>query len=188
MFCQFNEENGVSPIRIDNIELKNSPDLHYLGSIVQSDLRSNREISRVIRLMSIKWREHMDLLCNPQIYLELKAKIYRSFVRPVLMDKSECWVTLTDAENRIDSAESRMLSCMYGPVYEKNSDIRELLGIKFDIIEEITGKRQIFYSEVMDTEFKTRIQLTDAIWKPRRGPRSWAHWIRQYLCEVQKKK
>jgi hypothetical protein len=60
----------------------------------------------------MKWRQVSGAICDRRMPLKLKAKIYKTIIRPVVFYGSECWATKVSDERRLHLTEMRMLRWM----------------------------------------------------------------------------
>ncbi|XP_019057681.1 PREDICTED: sweet protein mabinlin-1-like [Tarenaya hassleriana] len=74
----------------------------------------------------------MGVICDRKILNRLKEKFYRTAIRPVLMDDSECWRRKDNIVSKMSIAEMRMLRRMYGHRRMdriRNESITDKIGI-----------------------------------------------------------
>ena len=51
------------------------------------------EVATRVKVAWYKWRELTPVICDKQMSLRLRAKVYKSMVRPVLLYGAEMWAT-----------------------------------------------------------------------------------------------
>jgi len=72
------------------------------------------------------------VLCDKRVPLELKGKVYRMVVRPVVLYGSECWSLKKAQVQRLTVAEMRMIRWMCGYTRLdriRNEAIRDLVKV-----------------------------------------------------------
>jgi hypothetical protein len=72
------------------------------------------------------------ILCDPRVPLKLKAKLYRTAIRPAMLYGAECWPTKMRHVQQLSIAEMRMLQWICGHTRRdqvRNDNIRERLGV-----------------------------------------------------------
>ena len=81
----------------------------YLGSIFDSNLGAERDINNMVKLAWMKWKQLTGVLCDRQVLIELKDKVYKTVIKPTMTFGAECWAVRKKDENRLHVAEMRML-------------------------------------------------------------------------------
>ena len=79
-----------------------------------------------------KWLEMSGIVCDKRMPIMLKAAVYKTVVRPVLMYGSETWARRKADQNLLERTEMRMLRWMMGIMsIEKirNEEIRAMAGV-----------------------------------------------------------
>jgi len=72
------------------------------------------------------------VLCDRRMPDDVKGKVYRTKVRPVLIYGSETWTLKRREEERLERTEMRMLRWILGLTLrdkKRNDDIRRILGV-----------------------------------------------------------
>ncbi|VDO23272.1 unnamed protein product [Heligmosomoides polygyrus] len=59
--------------------------------------------------MAAKWHSLAGVLCDKAISEHLKAKVYRTVVRPVATYGAECWSVTEEIENHFSVMETKIL-------------------------------------------------------------------------------
>ena len=77
----------------------------------------------------MKWKEVSAVMNDRRMPMRLKAKVYRTVVRPVmmLMYGSKCWTLNKKDERRLETTEMKMLRRMLGVTLKdrmRNEDVR----------------------------------------------------------------
>ncbi|XP_013139833.1 PREDICTED: uncharacterized protein LOC106104347 [Papilio polytes] len=78
LFCDFGGLSSFIPIALDGAHLPVCSDFRYLGSLIQSDGYIDRDVTNRIKAGWMKWRQVTGVICDPQIPLKLKGKIYKA--------------------------------------------------------------------------------------------------------------
>jgi hypothetical protein len=72
------------------------------------------------------------ILCDPRVPLKLKAKFYRTAIRPAMLYGAECWPTKMRHVQQLSVAEMCMLQWICGHTRRdrvRNDNIRERLAV-----------------------------------------------------------
>ena len=57
----------------------------------------------------MKWKEVSGVMCDRKMPVKLKDKVFKTIIRPAMTYGSECWAVKKKDENKLNSAEMRML-------------------------------------------------------------------------------
>jgi hypothetical protein len=106
--------HGIAPqtdgnINIEGEDLEKSTQFKYLGSIISSDGDTLPDARARVNAAWMKWREVTEVLCDRRMPNRLKAKFYRTVVRPVAFLGSECLPVISKHEQTLHTMETRML-------------------------------------------------------------------------------
>ena len=126
-------------------------DFKYLGSVVQEDGGTEREVERRIQAGWNSWKKITGVVCDHRVPGWLKGKLHKQMVRPAMLYGLET-VPLTKAQERkLEVAEMRMLRYETGATWEdriKNKDIRSKLKIKEAFTSKIRESRLSWFERV----------------------------------------
>ena len=81
----------------------------------------------------MKWKEVYGVMCDRQMPVELKDKVFETIIRPAMTYDSEHWAVKKKDESKLNSAETRMLRWARGNTrldHIRNDDIRKEAHIK----------------------------------------------------------
>ncbi len=84
----------VGTIIVDGQDLKKVKCFKYLGSTLSADGDSLPDARVRVSVAWLKWRQVSGVLCD-RVPIHLKAKIYKTVVRPVALYGAECWPAST---------------------------------------------------------------------------------------------
>ncbi len=85
-------------IRVTGQPLNKVTEFKYLGSLIRSDGDSLPDARARVNTAWLKWRQVTGILCDRQMPIQLKGKIYKTVIRPVALYGSECWPATTKHE------------------------------------------------------------------------------------------
>ena len=89
---------------------------------------SQADVNNRIRIRWMKWKEVSGVVCDSKRLVKLKDKVYKTIIRPAMTYSSECWAVKKKDENKLNSAEMRMLRWARGKTrldHIRNEDIRK---------------------------------------------------------------
>ena len=78
---------------LHNNQLKQTEAFKYLGSTLTETGSCQAEVATRVNAAWCKWRELTPVICDKQMSLRLRVKVYKSVVRPVLLYGTEMWAT-----------------------------------------------------------------------------------------------
>ena len=99
----------------------------YLGSLFTSEGGSQADVDNRIRIGWMKWNEVSGVMCDRKMPVELKDRVFKTIIRPAMTYGSECWAIKKKDENKLNSAEMRMLRWARGKTrldHIRNVDIK----------------------------------------------------------------
>ena len=116
-------------VKIVDAELPTVTSFKYLGSISTSEGGSQADVINRIRIWRMKWK----VMCDRKMPVKLKDKVFRTIIRPAMAYGSECWAVKKKYENKLNSAEMRMLRRARGKTrldHIRNEHIRKEADVK----------------------------------------------------------
>ena len=105
----------------------------YLRSIFTSGGGSQADVNNRIRIGWMKWKEISGVMCDRKMPVKLKDKVFKTIIRPAMTYGTECWAVKKKDENKLNSAEMRMLRWVRGQTrldHIRNEDIRKEADVK----------------------------------------------------------
>ena len=84
------EQEGT--IRLAGTDVKKVQEFKYLGSTVQQNGDSDREVKKRIQAGWHNWRKVSGVVCDRKIHPKVKGKVYRTVVRPATTYGQETWL------------------------------------------------------------------------------------------------
>nr|GEW88172.1 hypothetical protein [Tanacetum cinerariifolium] len=103
------DHNEEVDVCIGDRILQPKESFRYLGSMLHKSGRIDEDVSNRIKAAWMKWRAATRVLCDRNVPLKLKGKLYRVVIRPAMLYGSECWPIMKALANRVEVAELRML-------------------------------------------------------------------------------
>ncbi|KAK6735912.1 hypothetical protein RB195_018895 [Necator americanus] len=85
-----------------------------------------------VMLMRMKWKMATGVLCNKEVPVRLKSKVYRTVVHPVALYGCRCWPTMKALERVLHAMEMRMMRWMIGVTLEdkvSNDTVRSIFSV-----------------------------------------------------------
>ncbi|KAK3542543.1 hypothetical protein QTP86_028679, partial [Hemibagrus guttatus] len=105
-----NEREGSGTVRLQGEEVKKVQEFkYYLGSTVQSNGESGKEVKKRVQAGWNGWRKVSGVLCDRKISARIKGKVYRTVVRPAMLYGLETVSLRKRQESELEVAELKML-------------------------------------------------------------------------------
>jgi len=104
----------------------------YLGSTVQANGGSEKEVSRRIQARWAAWRKTAGIMCDRGVPARVKGKLYKTCVRPAMVYGMETVAVTKKQEKRMEVAEMKMLRFSIGKTRLdriRNEKVRKELGV-----------------------------------------------------------
>ncbi|XP_051574277.1 uncharacterized protein LOC127452701 [Myxocyprinus asiaticus] len=165
-------------IRIEGRDLKKATQFKYLGSTLSADGDSLPDTRSRVNTAWLKWRQVTGVLCDRRMPNHLKAKVYKTVVRPVALYGAECWPASTRHEQALHVMEMHMLRWTLGLTrwdQVMNEDVRKIMGVT-PIMDKMREARLQWYSHAVGVEESTAPQPRGKK-KPCGRPKKW--WMDQ---------
>ncbi|KAK3506415.1 hypothetical protein QTP70_001190 [Hemibagrus guttatus] len=109
-----NEREGSGTVRLQGEEVKKVQEFKYLGSTVQSNGESGKEVKKRVQAGWNGWRKVSGVLCDRKISARIKGKVYRTVVRPAMLYGLETVSLKKRQESELEVAELKMLRFSLG--------------------------------------------------------------------------
>ena len=105
------ERTGDMARPIRKTRTESQPDKN---SVQDSDGGAERDINNPVKLAWMKWKQLTGVLCDKTVPIKLKDKVYNMVIKPTMTFGAECWAVRKKDENRLHTAEMRMLRWIRG--------------------------------------------------------------------------
>ena len=100
MRCDFGtitrEEEDIS---LEGQTVPRKDTFRYLGSMLQRDGDIDEDVSHIIKVGWMKWRQASGILCDKRVPQKLQGKFYKTSIRPAMLYGAECWPKKDDMSN-----------------------------------------------------------------------------------------
>ena len=126
------ERENINVVDRHNNQLKQTEAFKYLGSTLTETGSCEREVAARVNAAWNKWRKLIPVICDKQMSLRARAKVYKSIVRPVLLYGAETRATKETDLKLLEKTEMRMLMWIKGislKDHVKSEKIRAELGV-----------------------------------------------------------
>ena len=112
--------------------LKQVDKFRYLGSIINGKGGCSTEVRERVKAAWCKWREMGGVVCDKKMPALLKAQVYKTVVRPVLVYAAETWALSKKESELLERTKMRMLRWILGVGRRdriRNENIRKRLKV-----------------------------------------------------------
>ncbi|XP_065664573.1 uncharacterized protein LOC136086217 [Hydra vulgaris] len=109
-----NERADGGQVQLQGVDLVKVDKFTYLGSRVQSNGGSEREVKKRVQAGWCGWHKVSSVICDRRVSARMKGKIYRTVVRPAILYGLET-VALTKRQVReMEVSKMKMLRFLFG--------------------------------------------------------------------------
>jgi len=179
-------------IEIDNTLLSQADQFTYLGGVITCDTSSESDIKRRIGLATGASASLNTVWASKDISQETKLRVYRTLVLSILLYNSETWTLKESDKSRLLVFEMSVFRRILGISRRdrwKNEDIRTILGISTNVVDEIQRRRLTYLGHVcrMKAERLPHISLFGRVHGSRpvgRPKKRWMDGIRSDCKEL----
>ncbi|KAK3526048.1 hypothetical protein QTP70_012886 [Hemibagrus guttatus] len=109
-----NERERSGTVRLQGEEVKKVQEFKYLGSTVQSNAESGKEVKKRVQAGWNGRRKVSGVLCDRKISASIKGKVYRTVVRPTMLYGLETVSLRKRQKSELEVAELKMLRFSLG--------------------------------------------------------------------------
>ena len=102
-------------IKIDNSSFGKVEEFKYLGTTLKNKNSIQEEIASRLKTVNACYRTVHNFLSSNLLYKNLKAKIYRTLILPIVLYGCEIWSLTLREECRLKMFENRALRRIFGP-------------------------------------------------------------------------
>src|SRR5215469_12701810 len=127
-----------SYIKIDNSAIERVEDFKYVGTTLTNQNSIQEEIKSRMKLENACYYSVQNLFSSRLLSKNLKIKIYRTIILPVVLYGCETWSLILREERRLRVCENRVLTRVFGPKRDevtgewrklRNEDLRNLYSL-----------------------------------------------------------
>ena len=148
--CTGGGEKVPGTIKIQEEDVPRSKEFKYLGSTIQDDGGSDKEVERRIQAGWSSWHKVTGVLCDKRVPEKIKGRMYTTMVRPAMLYGMETVPVTKAQEKKMEVAEMKMLRFSVGLTRRdevRNDTVRQRLGVaKFS--EKLREARLRWYGHV----------------------------------------
>ena len=109
--CLGSQEDQV---HMEGSQLKRVEDFKYLGSTVQMDVGTEKEVAKRIQAGWGAWRKVTGIMCDRKVPEAVKGRMYKTMIRPAMLYGMETVAVTKGQERKMEVAEMKMLRFSLG--------------------------------------------------------------------------
>jgi sorting nexin-29 len=164
----------------------------YLGFLIDNENRITSTIRERIQAGNKAYHANIQLLKNKLIGRELKLKIYKTLIRPIVTYGAEIWTLTKEDENNLRIFERKVIRKIFGPIKKNeeweirnNEEINEILRNK-DIVRFIKAERIRWLGHVtrMEEDRLPKKILKEKVFATRKRGRPKLRWMDDVLKDL----
>ena len=175
-----NAQGNRTQVQILGEEVERVTHVKYLGTSIEEEGGMETDIAKRVGAGWMNWKKCSGVLCDKNMPVKLKGKVYRTVVIPAMLYGAETWATTKRQASRIEVNEMRMLRWMCGVTRKdkiRNEHIRGTTKVA-QSSRKITERRLKWYGHVMRMEEDHLVKrvMTKAIPGKRKRGRPKTRW------------
>ena len=147
-------------------ELPTVTSFKLIGSLFTCERGSQAGVNNRIQIGWMKWKQVSRVMCDMKVPMELKAKVFKTSIRPTMTYGSECWAENKKDENKLNAAEMRMLRWASGNTrldHIRNEDNSKDAHVK--PVETILENKILKLLKLLETRIQPHLCETAKYWK-----------------------
>jgi hypothetical protein len=106
---------GEISMKIDNSSFERVDEFKYLGTTLTNQNLIQEEIKSILKSENACYHSVQNLLSSNLLSKNLKIKMYRTIIFPVVLNECETWSLTLREERRLRVFENRVLRSIFGP-------------------------------------------------------------------------
>ena len=92
-------------IYLDNEKIKQVQEFEYLGSIITSDVKCDKDVKRRIAIAEKKFIEKKSIFTNSKVSIEMRKWFLKCYIWSVLLYGSESWTISAEMKRKLEAME-----------------------------------------------------------------------------------
>ena len=139
-----------SDIFLDGEKLEQTNQFDYLGSLVTSDCRCDKEIRRIV-LVKKAFTEKKSTLADRKLNIKLRTRLLKCYVWSVLLYGCESWTISSSCRKKLEAVEMWCYRRMMQMLWVKrisNEQILEMVGMERSLVMTIRKRQLRFVGHV----------------------------------------
>jgi len=137
-------DGSPNSVKIDNSPIERVEEFKYLGTTLTNQNSIHEEIKSRLKLGNVCYYLVQNLLSYSLLSKNLKIKIYRTIILPVVLYGLETWQLTLRNERRLGVFEDRVLRRVFGPKREwrklHNDELSDLYSLS-NIVRVVKSRR-----------------------------------------------
>ncbi|KAK6759752.1 hypothetical protein RB195_021363 [Necator americanus] len=106
-------------IRVDGQPIELVDEFCYLGCMLKNNDSYERDVQQKCAEVTSAFNSLSKCLWSISITNEVKLRVYRSAVRPIMMYRSETWAAPSTVVERLDYTERKLLKWLFGYIWPR---------------------------------------------------------------------
>jgi uncharacterized Fe-S center protein len=114
-----NRPTNVKFPSVNNYNFQKVIEFKYLVTLINSSNNNTTAIDNRITMTSKCYYGLKNQLQSHYITIQTKCKLYKTLLRPVLLNGTESWIVTKASKNKLKAFERKILRKIYGPTNDK---------------------------------------------------------------------
>lgn len=161
-----NKDIPTCRIRINGEEIQQVAHFKYLGSLLTSDGRSEKDINARIGMAKSAFMEMHKLLTNKHISIPTKLRTLKCYIWPILLYGAETWSISEVMKKKLEATEMwfyrRSLKVSWTDK-KSNTEILRMMGTERNLLATIAKRQMSFFGHIMRKEGLENLAVTGRV-------------------------
>ena len=154
------------PIKINQETIRKVEEFQYLGSLMTTDARCDKEVKKRIGIAKTAFKKMKQLLTSSRISIETRKRAIKTYVWSTLLYGCEAWTLSREMERRLEAMEMwcwrRMLKVGWTE-RRSNENILETIGSEREMLKMVRKRQMTFLGHIMREDGLENLTLTGRI-------------------------
>jgi len=150
----------------NNHVIKQVDQFKYLGSVITSDGRPNKEVRKRIAMAKNAFSKMKPLFTNHNVTLSTKLRVLKCYVWSLMLYGCECWTISKEIQGKLEATEMwflrRILKISWREM-KTNKEVLEMAGTDRTLMNTIRKRQLEFLGHVIRKKEMEHLTLTGKI-------------------------
>ena len=147
-------------------KIKQVNEFEYLGSLITSDGRSEKEIKRRIGIAKSSFNNMKNILTNRKLHISTRKRMTKTYIWSKMLYGCESWTISNNMKKRLEAAEMwmyRRMARISWKEFKTNEEVLEICKAGRELLTSIKARQMSFLGHIMRHSDTEKLVLTGRI-------------------------